>query len=84
MLRELGCFDSVIACKERTCCSNNVENRYCIGHNGNKFCLDYRFKGEAVVGTLAGDQLIRVSLPNMVAVDNLVRRTRSVVLGYNL
>lgn len=82
VLSEFKCFDSVILCKERTCCSKNIEGRYCIGHGGQHFCMDYKFKGEGVITTLEGNFSIRVTLSNMVAVSNLVTRTKSAVLGY--
>lgn len=82
ILDELRGVDSVIPCNERTTCSKNVEMRYCIGHNGMHFCLDYKFKGDAVVSILDGVELVRVTLPNMVAVTKLAQRINSVVLSY--
>ena len=83
VLGEFSCFDNVVLCTERTSCSKNVEHRYCIEHNGNNFCMDYRFKGEAIIKTSTEKQLVRVTLPNMVAVADFVKRTRSAVLSYN-
>lgn len=82
VLGEFECFDSVIPCKERTCCSENVDGRYCIWHNGQHFCMDYRFKGDFSIKVFGGNHLVIGALPNMVAVSNLTRRTKSAVLGY--
>jgi len=83
VLRELSCFDNVIPCKERTCCSNNVENRYCIAYNGKNFCMDYKFKGDFSITCPKGESLVVGSLPNMVAVSNLIKTTKSKILAYS-
>ena len=45
--------------------------------------MDYKFKGDFSITCPKGESLVVGSLPNMVAVSNLIKTTKSKILAYS-